>query len=131
MPHSAAIANRVLHRTLRWTANATPRRTPSHTHSHSRSHSQPHSGSCVGEKARVRDYVPHAVYRTARTVAMVFVLPIILDLVGHAVEPGAGALATTGLWRPLAASIIGLFPSCATSVALTEGFRAGMASFPP
>lgn len=102
----------------------------SSSHSHSRSHSRSHSGSCVGEKARARDYVPHAAYRTARTVAMVFVLSVILDLVGYAVEPGAGALAMPGVWQPFAASVIGLFPSCATSVALTEGFRAGLVSFP-
>ena len=90
-----------------------------------------HKGTCVGEKARVRDYLPHALYRTARTTAMVFVLSTILNLAGHLAESRMpGALSTSSAWQPLAASLVGLFPSCATSVALTEGFRAGFVSFP-
>lgn len=101
----------------------TPEGRPTHSHSG--------GGSCVGEKAHLRDYLPHALYRTARTVAMVFVLSSLLHLAGEfAHESLPGALATTAAWQPLAASLIGLIPSCATSVALAEGFSAGIISFP-
>jgi len=96
----------------------------SHAHSHS-------GGSCVGEKAHLKDYLPHALYRTARTVAMVFVLSSLLHLAGEfAHDRLPGALSTTAAWQPLAASLVGLIPSCATSVALAEGFSAGLVSFP-
>jgi hypothetical protein len=96
-----------------------------HAHSHSG------GGSCVGEKAYLRDYLPHALYRTARTVAMVFVLSSLLHLAGEfAHDRLPGALAASAAWQPLAASLVGLIPSCATSVALAEGFSAGVVSFP-
>lgn len=94
-------------------------------------HTRTHAGNCVGEKARLRDYVPHALYRTARTVAMVFVLSVLLDLAGEFAQAHMPeALAGSTPWQPLAASLLGLIPSCATSVALAEGFRTGLVSFP-
>ncbi len=89
------------------------------------------SGSCVGEKARLREYLPHAAYRTARTAAMVFVLSALLDVAGQiAGYRLPGVPAGPGPWYPLAASVFGLIPSCATSVALAEGFRSGLVTFP-
>lgn len=35
-----------------------------------------------------------------------------------------------GVLQPVVAAVVGLIPSCATSVALAEGFRAGILSFP-
>jgi hypothetical protein len=98
-------------------------------HEHADIHT--HAGNCVGEKARVRDYLPHALSRTLRTIAMVFVLSVALDLAGKLAQNHLpGALSLTSSWQPLAASFLGLIPSCATSVALAEGFRAGLVSFP-
>ena len=104
---------------------------PISAESQSFAHAHTHSGNCVGEKARPRDYLPHALCRTARTVAMVFVLSVVLELAGEIAQARApGALAGAASWQPLAASFLGLIPSCATSVALAEGFRAGLVSFP-
>ena len=87
--------------------------------------------SCVGQGASFREYLDHALSRTARTAATVFVLTSALGLATHAAGPGIGGLVSRGgPWQPALATVIGLIPSCATSVALAEGFRTGVLSFP-
>ncbi len=54
-----------------------------HDHAHGCAHDHAHGGSCVGESASPKEYIPHALARTARTVAMVFVLSVVLDIVGE------------------------------------------------
>jgi hypothetical protein len=89
------------------------------------------AGNCVGEDAGWTDYFLHAFSRTASVATMVFVLSSALGLAGHLAEPRLmGLMPASGLWQPLAASVLGLVPSCATSVALAEGFRSGFVSFP-
>jgi hypothetical protein len=98
---------------------------------HARPWARAHTGNCVGEEAGWKDYLLHAFSRTAGVATMVFVLSSALGLAGHLAEPRiASLLPKSGLWQPLAASVVGLVPSCATSVALAEGFRSGFVSFP-
>lgn len=86
---------------------------------------------CVGEHAGPGTFFVHALSRTARIAAMVFVMSSALNLAGHLLEPRmTSALSLPGFWQNLAASLIGLIPTCATSVALAEGFRTGIVSFP-
>jgi hypothetical protein len=73
----------------------------------------------------------HAVSRALRIAAMVFVLSAVFNLIGHAAQGRIyTALSRQGLLQPVVAAVVGLIPSCATSVALAEGFRAGILSFP-
>lgn len=105
--------------------------TPTHEGKAARSAHHPHPAGCVGESAGWKNYVPHALSRTARITAMVFVLSSAFNLVGDLVDPGvARLLLGHGFWPPLTAAVFGLIPSCATSVALAEGFRSGFVSFP-
>lgn len=95
--------------------------------------SQGIGGSCAGHPAPNgwRDYFAHAGIRTARVGAMVFVLSSVLHVAGHILSDKMGpVLGGGGLIQPLAASFLGLIPSCATSVAMAEAFRAGLMSFP-
>ena len=88
------------------------------------------SESCVGQSANFRDYLEHALSRTARTAATVFVLTSALGLASHAAGPGIAELVSRGgPWQPALATAVGLIPSCATSVALAESFRSGVISF--
>ncbi len=90
-----------------------------------------HSKCCVGRQAGLKELVPHAAARAARITAMVFVFSSVLDFLGHLLSPSVEkALGGRGILQPLAASLVGLIPSCATSVGLAEGFRAGYLSFP-
>lgn len=89
------------------------------------------SCSCIGDKSRPAEIASHAVSRTLRTASMVFVLSAVFNFIGHAAQGRiAAALTKPGLWQPVVAALVGLIPSCATSVALAESFRAGMLSFP-
>lgn len=73
----------------------------------------------------------HAGSRTIRIASMVFVLSVLFNLLGHAAQGRiAATLSKPGFWQPAAAAVIGLIPSCATSVALAESFKAGVLSFP-
>lgn len=89
-----------------------------------------HGRTCVGTAGTWRDFVPHALSRTVRIAAMVFVLSSAFDLGGHYLGEHLARAAGKGVIQPLAASFLGLIPSCATSVVLAEGFRTGMISFP-
>ncbi|QUL98250.1 MAG: arsenic efflux protein [Candidatus Fermentithermobacillus carboniphilus] len=87
--------------------------------------------SCIGGKATFLDMASHALNRTARTLAMVFVLSCLLNFAGHMLgENLIRGLTGLGFWQPLVAALIGLIPSCATSVAVAEAFLSGMMSFP-
>lgn len=87
--------------------------------------------SCPGEASGATGIMSHALSRTLRTACMVFVLSTVLNLIGHAAEGRIyTALSYQGLLQPVVAALIGLVPSCATSVALAEGFKAGILSFP-
>ncbi len=85
---------------------------------------------CVGHSANWKELLLHSLSRTTRIGATVFVLSTLLHTAGEFLTPGlTRALAAQGPWQSGLASIIGLFPSCATSVALAEGFRTGYVSF--
>lgn len=90
----------------------------------------PVHSSCVGHSANWRELLAHSLSRTTRIGATVFVLSTFLHATGEFLAPGiTRALATQGPWQCGLASIVGLLPSCATSVALAEGFRTGYVSF--
>lgn len=90
---------------------------------------RPYSG--VGERSGWKGYVVHAMADTGRTAATVFALSSALGFAGRLAGPSlTGLLLGPGFWQPLAASVVGLIPSCATSVGLAEGFRSGLISFP-
>lgn len=77
------------------------------------------------------EVVMNALSRTLRIGAVVFLLYAAINLVGHlAQEQISGSLSSPGFWQPFVASLVGLIPSCATSVAIAETFKAGLLSFP-
>ncbi len=89
-------------------------------------------GCSVGHAAPKgwREYLSHAAVRTARVGAMVFVLSSVLHFAGHLFSGKMDlALGQAGLVQPLVASLLGLIPSCATSVAMAEAFRAAGCRF--
>jgi len=88
------------------------------------------SSTCVGQRASLISVLSHALSRTTRIAAMVFVLSCLLNFAGYLMKGRiAAALATPGPLQILAASIVGLIPSCAASVALAESFSSGILSF--
>lgn len=90
-------------------------------------------GCCVGDSgpAGFKDYVSHAALRTARVGALVFVLSAILHFAGHMLSSSLDIASNQGgLVQPVLAAVLGLIPSCATSVAMAEAFRSGLMSFP-
>lgn len=90
---------------------------------------RPYSG--VGERSGWKGYVVHAMADTGRTAATVFALSSALGFAGRLAGPSVtGLLPGPGFWQPLAASVVGLIPTCAISVGLAEGFRSGLISFP-
>lgn len=92
--------------------------------------SRPHT--CVGTRGTLREIVPHAASRALRIAAMVFVLSSLFNAAGHLFSErlAEAAVSREGIVGPLAASFLGLIPSCATSVVLAEGFGSGLVSFP-
>lgn len=86
---------------------------------------------CIGHEASPLRITSHALSRTTRIAAMVFVIATILNLAGHFMEGKfLSLLKASGPLQVLAVSIVGLIPTCATSVALAEGFATGLLSFP-
>jgi hypothetical protein len=92
----------------------------------------PHPHTCVGTRGTIREIVPHALSRALRIAAMVFVLSSLFNVAGHLFSDRLSEAAASGegIIQPLAASFLGLIPSCATSVVLAEGFGSGLVSFP-
>lgn len=88
--------------------------------------------TCVGTGGTIGQIIPHAISRALRVAAMVFVLASLFDTFGHffAERLAGDASPAQGAINPLAASFLGLIPSCATSVILAEGFSSGFVSFP-
>lgn len=87
--------------------------------------------SCRAGRPGALGIVSHALSRALRTAAMVFVLSAVLNLIGHVAQGRVyTVLSRRGVLQPVVAAVVGLIPSCATSVALAEGFRAGILSFP-
>lgn len=77
-----------------------------------------------------KDVFAHALARTLRVGLMILAFSLILHIVGHlGQEKLAHVLVGTGWWQNLIAALVGLFPSCATSVAIADGFQRGMLSF--
>jgi hypothetical protein len=90
-----------------------------------------HGSSPHGAHSGPVEIASHALSRALRISAMVFVLSAVFNFIGHAAEGRIyTVLSRPGLLQPVVAAVIGLIPSCATSVALAEGFRAGLLSFP-
>ena len=88
-------------------------------------HSYPNS------KPNLAQVASHALSRTLSTASMVFVLSALFNFIGHVAQGKISAvLSKPGLWQPVVAAVVGLVPSCATSVVLAEGFRSGILSFP-
>jgi hypothetical protein len=93
-------------------------------------HTHDRGRTCVGTRGTWKEFVPHAFSRAVRIAAMVFVLSSLFNVAGHLYGHRlASAAAGDGIVRPLAASFLGLIPSCATSVVLAEGFSSGLVSF--
>ena len=79
---------------------------------------------------RIEGVLSHALVRTLRIGAIIFLLSAGLNILGHSAQRKiTAALSKPGFWQPAATAVIGLIPSCATSVVLAEGFRSGMLSF--
>jgi hypothetical protein len=91
-----------------------------------------HPHACVGTGGTLRDIIPHALSKAVRIAAMVFVMTSLLNTAGHVFSDHLSRAAASGegIVQPLAASVLGLIPSCATSVVLAEGFGSGLVSFP-
>ena len=81
----------------------------------------------VGDKSRPAEIASHAVSRTLRTASMVFVLSAVFSFVG--MQDSCGRPDQAGLWQPVVAALVGLIPSCATSLPLRK-FSGSMLSFP-
>ncbi len=91
--------------------------------------SQP--GKPGGHGASWQGMLSHATVRTAKIGATVFVFSAALHWIGTFLSPGMTRLLSSGgPWQNAVTSLVGLFPSCATSVALAESFKAGFISFP-
>ncbi len=77
-----------------------------------------------------KDVFVHALARTVRVGLMILAFSLIFHIVGHlGQEKLTHVLVVTGWWQNLIAALVGLFPSCATSVAIADGFQRGMLSF--
>jgi len=99
----------------------------------SRNRFQSHNMCSCGSRKRTNflELSSHALSRTVAVAAMVFVFSSFLNFAGHLAEHKiTRVLSNCGFWQPMVASLVGLIPSCATSVAVAEGFRSGMLSFP-
>ncbi len=87
--------------------------------------------ACAPENGTWRDHLSHAFHRTLRIGSLVVLFSTALHLLGQGLSETLGSLgAGRGLLGPVATSFVGLIPSCATSVALAEGFKSGVLSFP-
>ncbi len=100
-----------------------------------RTHTETHGPGCRsstgGTHSGQAEIASHALSRTLRIASMIFVLSALFNFIGHAAQGRLyGALSRPGLWQPVVAALVGLVPSCATSVALAESFKAGILSFP-
>ncbi len=102
--------------------------------SHATAEKRGPASSCTcpsGELQKPAEIACYAFSRALKTVSMIFVLSTLFNLIGHAAQGRITAnLSKPGLWQPVVAALIGLIPSCATSVAVAESFRAGLLSFP-
>lgn len=77
-----------------------------------------------------KDVFVHALARTVRVGLMILAFSLVLHIVGHlGQEKLTHVLVGTGWWQNLIAALVGLFPSCATSVAIADSFQRGMLSF--
>ncbi|MBE3519694.1 MAG: arsenic efflux protein [Firmicutes bacterium] len=77
-----------------------------------------------------KDLFVHALARTVRVGLMVLAFSVIFHIVGHLGEEKlTHVLVGTGWCQNLIAALVGLFPSCATSVAIADAFQRGMLSF--
>lgn len=76
-----------------------------------------------------RETLPHALGRAIRVATLVFVLSVAFNFAGHLMGDRLMSGGLGALHLPMA-SVIGLFPSCATSVVLSEAFGTGLISFP-
>lgn len=120
----------ILHNRRRKKAYKDVKNALSATHNRFQSH---YTCSCSSLRKRTNflELCSHALSRTVAVAAMVFVLSSLLNFAGHLAEHKiTRVLSNCGFWQPMVASLVGLIPSCATSVAVAEGFRAGMLSFP-
>lgn len=77
-----------------------------------------------------KDVFVHAFARTVRVGLMILTFSLVLHILGHlGQEKLTHVLVGTGWWQNVIAALVGLFPSCATSVAIADGFQRGMLSF--
>ncbi len=93
--------------------------------------------SCINRPSAFEDtasdwkhVAKHGLAKAFRISAMVFVFSSFLNFGGHFLADAMGPILGRGTAPLLLASFFGLIPACATSVALTEGFRLGHVSFP-
>lgn len=89
--------------------------------------------SCSSEKSKIntKELILHPLEHTLKVFAYLFIASFIINLVIFKVgeENLAKAFMSHSILQPIAASIFGLIPNCASSVAITEIFLKGGLTF--
>ena len=93
-------------------------------HGHEHGHAHEHTSS-------VKDILLHSVRNTLTITFYVFVSVLLINLIVQWVGFDAveAAFAHTGPFQPVLAAVIGLIPSCAVSIFLTETYMSGFITF--
>lgn len=78
-----------------------------------------------------REMIGHAFQHTLRTLAFVFVPLFVLNYLADSLGPAKlhQIFASTGYWQPVVAGVLGLIPSCATSVTLATLYAKQLITF--
>lgn len=78
-----------------------------------------------------REMVKHALQHTFRTLVFVFVTLIVLNYLADWLGPARlhRIFASTGYWQPVVTGVLGLIPSCATSVTLATLYAKNLITF--
>jgi uncharacterized membrane protein YraQ (UPF0718 family) len=86
---------------------------------------------CVPEKHNIKDIIFHTLIHTLKVFAFIFTASLLINFI--ILQIGEENLGTVFLgntpFQPILASIFGLIPNCASSIALTEIFLKGGLSF--
>jgi hypothetical protein len=87
--------------------------------------------TCINEKFRFLDIIKHSIFHTIRVATYVLGVSIILNIAFFYIgEENLSRVFLDGsILQPVFASIIGLIPNCAVSVAITQVYLSGGISF--
>lgn len=87
--------------------------------------------SCSSNKVNWKELITHPIKHTVTVFIYLFIASVLLNsIISYVGEDNLGTvLMSNSLFQPILASIFGLIPNCASSVAITEVFLMGGLSF--